>query len=365
VTDISEQSRAEAVARLPVGQVQTVRGPIDPSDLGVVLPHEHLLVDISSYFVEPDEAGREAAYAPLTIENLGQVRRNNFILRDNLTLDDRDLIAEEVRAFKAAGGGTIVELSNEGLGRDPQGLVEVSQATGVHVVMGCGYYVAVSYDSPVEDASVEDIAAGIVDDIAVGVGEEGIRAGIIGELGCSEPLEPNEIKVLEAAALAQRRTGAAINIHPSPFSDGSALEAVDILRDAGADLERVVVSHCDQWKYSLDTRRKMAEAGCYIEHDSLGFQADMEFSFGEWRDLYSDAQRLNDILRLISEGYVDRLLISQDICMKHRLRAYGGWGYDHILTNLKPPMLAKGFTEEHLHTMMVENPRRILTLVSH
>ncbi len=106
---------------------------------------------------------------------------------------------------------------------------------------------------------------------------------------------------------------------------------------------------------------KIADAGCYIEHDNLGFGADVEFSFGKWRDLPSDTQRLDDIKTLIDEGYRDRLLISHDICLKHRLRSYGGWGYAHLLENLVPVMRAKGFSDNDLRALMIDNPKRMLT----
>lgn len=348
-----------------VGKAQTVLGPVDPESLGVVLPHEHLFCDLRAYFTEPETADKKAiAYEPVSLDNLYWVRRNYFTNRDNLLLDDAELAAREAFIFKRAGGATIVDMSNTGLARDPRGLVEVARKTGLNIIMGCGYYIAVSHPAEAQRKSTEQIADEMTTDVLAGVDGTGIRAGIIGELGCSDPLEPDERKVLEAGALAQRRTGAALNIHPSPFSDRLALEIVDILGNAGADLRRVVISHCDQWCYNLDTRRRLADAGCYIEHDTLGFQADMEFSFGQWRDLPSDAQRLNDIKELIDRGYLDRLLISGDICTKHRLRSRGGWGYAHILENLVPVMRAKGFSEEDLQALMVDNPRRVLTFAA-
>ena len=347
-----------------VGAVQTVLGSVDPDSLGVVLPHEHLLCDLSAYFLEPSEPGKKAAaYEPVSLNNLFRVRRDYFENKDNLDLGDVILATEEAREFKQAGGGTIVELSNVGLGRDPAGLVQIARATGLNLVMGCGYYIGVSHPADVARKTVRQIAEEMIRDVLVGVADSGIRSGIIGEIGCSDPLEAGERKVLQAAALAQRCTGAALNVHPSPFNDGLALEIVGILGEAGADLDRVVFSHCDQWCYSLETRRRIADAGCYIEHDTLGFQADMEFSFGKWRDLPSDAQRLNDIKRLIDDGYLGRLLISHDNCTKHRLRSFGGWGYAHILENLLPVMYSKGFTEEHVHTLTIENPRDVLTFV--
>ena len=343
------------------GKVQTVLGLVDPESLGITLPHEHLLCDLAAYFMEPAEAGRKGiAYQLVSLENLGWIRRQYFKNRDNLQFYDKDLAVKEALLFKYAGGNTIVEVSDIGLGRDPQGLAYIARATGLNIIMGSGYYIGQTHPTELANKTVEAIAEDIVQDIIVGVGDSGIRSGIIGEIGCSAPLMETERKVLQAAAIAQQHTGAAINVHPSPFSDDLTLEIVKILRDAGADLNHTVISHVDQWGYSLSTRRKIADAGCYIEHDCFGFQADFEFSFGKWRNLPSDAQRVDDVKKLIDNGYLNHLLLSSDNCTKYRLVAYGGWGYAHIIENILPFMRAKGITNEQIHTMLVENPKRFL-----
>jgi phosphotriesterase-related protein len=349
----------------PAGKVQTVLGLVDPESLGITLPHEHLLCDLSSYFIEPTEASRKGlAYQPVTLENLSWIRRQYFKNKDNLQFNDKNLAIKEALLFKYAGGKTIVDLSNIGLGRDPQGLAYIARATGLNIIMGSGYYIGQTHPPELAHKSAEAIAEDIMQDIIVGVGDSGVASGIIGEIGCSDPLEKNERKVLQAAAIAQQRTGAAINVHPSPFSDNLVLETVKILRDAGADLNHTVISHVDQWGYSPTTRRKIVDAGCYIEYDCFGFQADFEFSFGEWRTLPSDAQRVDDIKKLIDDGYLNRLLLSSDNCTKYRLVAYGGWGYAHILENILPFMNAKGISDEQIHTMLVENPKRVLQFTS-
>lgn len=347
------------------GKIQTVSGSIEPSAAGVTLPHEHLLCDLSTYFVEPlKPEDRDLAEEPVSPENLFWVRRHFFENRDNLTLTDEQLMIAEALRFRHAGGGTVVDLSNIGLARDPAGLARIAAATGLNIVMGSGYYVGASHPSELHEQTVDEIAADIVEEVTVGVDGTGVRAGIIGEIGCSTPLEPTEAKVLRAAVIAQQRTGAAINVHPSPFSDELALEILSILRDAGATLDRVVFSHVDQWQLSPGTLRTLAEAGCYLEHDTFGFGVDIERSFGTWRYLPSDPQRLESVKRLIGEGYGEKVLISHDVCTKVRLTAYGGTGYAHILENVVPMMLSNGFDDDSLNTVMVDNPRRILTFVA-
>ena len=227
--------------------------------------------------------------------------------------------------------------------------------------MGCGYYIGVSHPPKLVTKTESEIAGKIVRDVIMGVDNTGVRAGIIGEIGCTI-LDEGERKVLRAAAIAQRQTGAPLCIHPSP-SDDLALEIIKILGDAGADLSRTIICHNDLWCYNLNTRRKLADAGCYIEHDTFG-QLFSPFLIGDYlMEFPSDVQRINDIIQLIDDGYLSQILIAQDHCFKDSLTTYGGLGYAHILNNLLPIMRAKGVSDEQIYTLLVENPKRILQFV--
>ncbi|MFC1938763.1 phosphotriesterase [Chloroflexota bacterium] len=347
------------------GKAQTVLGIIDPDSLGVTLPHEHLLTDVSVvYFIEPDVASeRELVHKPVSLEILWWLRQHYFSNLDDMRFTDEDLAIKDALLYKWAGGSTIVELSNVGLYRDPLGLARISRATGLNIIMGSGYYVWTTHPPELASMTDEKIAEEIIRDIVVGVGNTGIRAGIIGEIGCSEPLHDDERKVLRAAAIAQRRTGAAINVHPS-LSDSFALEIMQILSDKGADLSRTVFSHCDQTGYSQATQRKLMDAGCYLEHDAFGWEEMSPPVRGNIIDMPNDTKRINDIIQLIDDGYLNNILISGDHCFKHRLTAYGGYGYAHIIRDVTPMMLAKGISNEQIHTLMVENTKRMLTFVA-
>ena len=204
----------------------------------------------------------------------------------------------------------------------------------------------------------------------VGVGDTGVRAGIIGEIGCSAPapLADSERKVLRASATAQRRTGAALNIHP-PFSDDLVLEVIEILDDAGADLSRTVISHVDgSFFFSPATCRKIADAGCYIEFDTFGCPI-VPITTTEMRltgrqgllGRRSEVERINEIKCFIDEGYLNHILISQDVARKIHLVTYGGYGYAHILREVVPWMRQAGISDEQIHTLLVENPKRVLS----
>jgi phosphotriesterase-related protein len=344
------------------GKIQTVLGLIEPEELGVTLPHEHIVCDGSSWFVEPSEATTRAmAYHPVTLDILWWLRYHLFQnLNDVQLLDEQEAI-DEVLRFKYAGGNSIVEFSNIGLGRDPMALARISRATGLNVIMGSGYYIAASHGPDMDDKTEDEITEEIVRDITEGVGDTKIRAGIIGEIGSSWPITKNELKSLRAAAHAQKATGAALNVHPGQNED-ACMELVRILDNAGADLNRTVLDHIDRAVRDPQNRIQLAKMGCYLEYDLFGREGYYPL---EQRviDLPNDAMRINEIIQLIDEGYLNQILISQDIWNKTQCCRYGGWGYAHILRDTLPVMRAKGISEEIIHTIMVENPKRLLPFV--
>jgi len=348
------------------GKVQTVLGVIDADDLGITLPHEHLLVDLSVYFTEPEEARfKRLAHEPVSFENHSWIQHHTYNSLDNLRLLDEEEIIGELMPFKNEGGSTVVSLSNVGLARDPLGLVNISRATGLNVVMGSGYYISQSQGPEYERKTKEEIAEEINADIEVGVDNTGIRAGIIGELGCTWPLKESERKVLLAGVIAQKRTGATINVHQVSAGPNDAMEIIKILDDAGADLSRVVIDHIDLTVLPLSYRLELAKTGCYLEYDIFGyptFAPPSPFGGGSViRNRPCDRERIEQITELIDAGYLNQILISQDICMKHLMLRYGGHGFAHILCNIVPQMLVRGITREQIHTMMVENPKHVLS----
>jgi phosphotriesterase-related protein len=337
---------------------------ISADSLGITLTHEHLLWDMGAWRLECSEAGeRGRSYQSLTLENLGWSLANRFKNVDDMRLLDESTAIKEALLYKIAGGGTIAEVSSIGLSRDPFGLARIARATSLNIVMGSAYYIGTSHSPELKRMSVEEIAETIVREFEDGVGDTGVRPGIIGEIGCSFPLEESEIRVLQAGALAQRRTGAPLYIHPS-FDDDTVLRIVEIVKDASADLSRTIICHNDLFGFSLQTRLKMARNGCYLEYDNFGHLAYPHFLSGRLVYLVSDLERLNGISELINEGFIDQILISHDICFKDCLTAYGGYGYAHIINNLLPIMRIKGFTQEQINKIIVENPKKALQFVS-
>ena len=341
------------------GKVHTVLGPVSPEDVGPTTTHEHLLIDFTCMFTPPTEASeRFKAYEPVTMENLGWVGYNPFRNLDNLELLDEDVAASEALLFKIAGGGTIVEATTIGIGRDPLALARIARATGLNIVMGAGYYVDMVHPDDMDSRTEQRLAEEIVADITTGVGDTGVRAGIIGELGCSWPLTENERKVLRAGARAQRETGAAILIHPGR-NEAAPFEILDVLAGAGADISRVIMGHLERTIYDEQTLLRLAEKGCYLEYDIFGWESSY-YPFTE-HDMITDATRLGYVKLLVDEGYGDRVLTAHDVFGKHRLVKYGGTGYAHILENIVPRMPEKGISQGEINAILIHNPARILT----
>lgn len=350
------------------GKVQTVLGTIEPEDLGVTLTHEHFLIDLSTRFIEPvPNSERMLSRQPVTLENLGWVHYHPMSNIDNLQLLDEQVAISEGLRYKYAGGNSVVDMTNIGLGRDPLALARISRATGLNLIMGSGYYSYQTWPSGIK-LSEEMITEEIVRDITIGVGNTGICAGIIGEIGTEWPIRDEEKMSLRAAAHAQKETGAPVNIHPGNSPD-CPFEIIEVLAKAGADISRVVISHVDARIFDHNTRVKLAKTGCYLEYDCFSFegwyQRRMVLSEANLKkcDVPNDAGRLNEIMALIDEGFLNQILISHDHCLKYRLWHYGGPGYAHILENVVPLMREKGMSEEQINALLIENPKRLLQFV--
>lgn len=340
--------------------VMTVLGPIKPEEMGITLSHEHLVMNFKAIYKEPKVAtDYKKANEPVLLSNLDWVRKHRFSNLDNLMLLDEDIAIKEALFFKWEGGDTIVEVSNRNHGRDPRALARISRATGINVVMGGGYYWEPSWTDEDRRKTEDDFYQEFIKEILEGVGNSGIRIGIMGEIGCSWPLKEGEIRVLRAAGRAQHDTGVPINIHPG-WSSESPMEILAILANAGADLNHVVMSHVDRTLLSHESRCEVARTGCYLEYDAIGREGyfDLEFVV----DIPNDNYRANEIIKLIEAGFLNKILLSSDICTKDMYCSYGGHGYGHILRYFVPLLRQKGLTDKEIETILIDNPRNMLTI---
>lgn len=341
------------------GQAQTVLGPVPATALGITLPHEHLLIDFAVMFREPAGASEKGlAYQPVRLGNLGWVRQHFNANLDNLRLLDEDVARDEAWLFRRAGGQTFVDATNRSLGRDPAALARVARATGLHIVMGSGYYVAAAHPPDMDRRSVDDLAREIVRDVTVGAGDTGIRAGLIGELGCTWPWTENEKKVVRAGVIAQRETGAPLMIHPGRHESAPA-EILDLVRKEGGDLSRTIMCHIDRTMAEVERVLDLAATGVYLEYDLFGLE-NSYYPYNPDFDMPNDGGRMRHVLKLIAAGRGRQVLLSHDIAYKTSLTRWGGYGYHHLLVNVVPRLRRKGLDQAALDTLLVENPARIM-----
>lgn len=300
------------------GRVMTVRGPVDPEQLGNTLSHDHLIVD-------------------------GWGLRQLY----DAILDDEAIAIEEMKRFRAAGGGTVCDPTNIGLGRDPAALQRISEASDVHVLMGAAWYREMVYPSYIVEEMPDELADRIVAEFADGVDGSGIRPGFIGEIGTERGhITPAVERVFRASARAHLRTGAPIMTHTTHWGE-LALEQLDLLAEEGVDPAHVVISHLGD-RRGIHWWLPIAERGAWMDIDNLAFvggYAPLEF-------------RADNVAELCAEGLVDQIMLSNDICELGQLAAYGGVGYANVIENFLPLLRSRGVSEEHIQQMTVSNPAR-------
>jgi phosphotriesterase-related protein len=341
----------------PPSQVaMTVLGPVPIQELGITSCHEHLWMDASRLLAVHGyrASDRESAWDS---QLAAEARWNPGVHADNYRLTDVDVAVAELRPFIAAGGRTVVELTPPSLGRAPDRVRDIAAEAGIHVIQGTGQYLGPTHEPWVGEASEADIATRLIAEATTGIGQTGIRAGIYGEIGTSDPMQPEERRVLRAVAAAANETGLAVSIHVHPWSEeGPAV--LDELAEAGASLDRVILGHLTTAIDRADELRAMADRGAVLGFDLFGFDHSL-LGPGRWPP--SDHDVASTIVDLVRDGYGDRIVLGQDIGVRTRLRRWGGWGYAHLLEHVVPLLRDLGATQPDLDRMLITTPARLLT----
>lgn len=305
-------------------QIQTVLGPVQPDTLGTTMMHEHTFCDLWEW---------------------GGRREYNGII------DDEELLAEELAVYRRAGGSAVVDVTPEGIGRNPAGLRRLAAATGLHIVMGCGWYRERVYPALVHELDTNQLADRLVREFVDGVDGTDVRPGVIGELGTERfRITPVEERVFRAAARAQRAVGATISTHTTHFGD-LALDQVALLRGEGVPPERIIIGHLGERRNARDVLA-IAATGVFVQIDHVGRPA----SAGT----QPEEQRARNVVEVVRAGHLDQVLLSMDICANSQLHWNGGHGYDYLLTTFVPLLHQAGLAEAEVRTLLIDNPRRAL-----
>jgi len=325
-----QTSSQAASGKVVAPAVMTVRGPVDAAALGFGLTHEHLRIDLITIFP-------------------------TAMLAFDFLLIDEELITDEVRKFIEAVGADwpgapwIVDVTTDRrMGRDPATLRRVSESLDLHIVMGCGRYREPWFEPEFGQLTTRQLADQLTTEIEQGVGDTGIRPGIIGELGADRDfVSPAEERVLRAAAVAHQRTGLPITLHARFGRVG--LAQLDILEDAGVRPGRIIVGHTDT-DPDLDYHEAIARRGAWVQYDTIRGRVPLVVE-----------RRLRYVLEARRRGFLSQLLLSHDVCALSMLRAYGGTGYDFLPSTFVGLLRDEGLSEEELIQLFVLDPRQAMT----
>jgi len=313
---------------VPEGHVITVSGPRPAAGLGVIDAHDHLFLD------SPALKGQ--------------------------AFSDVDRAIEEVRDGLASGIGTIVEMTPIGLGRRPDGMRAVADATGAKVIAASGYHRDAHYPEGhwVYRASVEMLAARISTDLTEGMHPadwldpslplDAARAGAIKGGASYHHISRGERRRLEAVAGASAATGTAILVHSEVGT--AAHEIVDLLEAAGARPDRIALAHLDR-NPDAELHAEIAARGVTLEYDTIG------------RTKYHPDSTVLDLIEAVAAaGHLDRIILGLDLGRRDYLRAYdGGPGLRYLMTTFAP-RLRRRLGEDAARRILETNPARLFTV---
>ncbi|MGW7595623.1 phosphotriesterase family protein [Streptomyces rubiginosohelvolus] len=251
--------------------VTTVTGPVPNTGLGLTLTHEHLRNDVRKAVTTPaDPRLGHLRDARTTPELAWLLREQPYACLDHCVLDDTEGMLADLRAFAAGGGGTIVDVTPGGLGRDPAALRAFSEDGGVRVVMGSGWYLEPYHPRPLSPSDERGLAVALLAEFTEGADGTGIRPGVIGEIGVSPRFTEGEHTALRAAARTQRETGVPLYVH-LPGWQRRAHEVLDlVLGEYGVAPGAVVLCHMDPSHADPDYQRSVADRGVWLEFDMIG-----------------------------------------------------------------------------------------------
>jgi len=314
--------------------IETVRGPVDTSHLGRVLMHEHVFV------LSPDIM-------------------NNY----DTGWDEEVRVADAIdrfKALKAKGISTVVDLTVVGLGRyipriqrvNAEVDINIIVATGVYTYMDAPFYFhfrgpGLMFDGP------EPMIEMFVKDVEEGIGDTGVKAGML-KCATDEPgVTAGVERVLRAVAKAHRATGVPISTHTHAVTH-RGLEQQDIFDQEGVDLTQVVIGHCGDTT-ELDYLKEVMTRGSFIGMDRFGIDPILSFE-----------DRVNTVAVLCEQGFANQMVLSHDAACfndwlpEERLSELAPkWSYEHIADEVLPALKQRGVTDEQIDQMFIDNPRRI------
>lgn len=295
--------------------LHTTLGPRRADELGMILPHEHVFVDLRT----PDQPGYAEADPADVVRLMGP----------------------QIAAIKARGVTALVECSTGGVGLRVDIDLAVSRATGLPIVVATGNYREPWIPEWVRGASEAELEAWMRRELTVGVGDTGVRAAWIKLSAGDDGITPLEARILRAAARASAATGAVIGSHT--IRGRVVMDQLDIIEAEGGRADRFISIHTQEEKdFGLNVA--VAARGAFIEYDHVGRAPDEEVA--------------GLILRALDAGLAGQLLISHDLGWYDPARPGGGVPrpYTHLSDVMLPLLAARGVPEATLRQLTVDNP---------
>ncbi|SDG83380.1 phosphotriesterase family protein [Klenkia brasiliensis] len=333
--------------------VRTVTGDVDSADLGLVLPHEHLANDVSVAFrPSPDPRLRDLLDAPVSADLAWLLADHPYENADNCRLDDDAAMAADLHRFAGVGGRTVVDLTPPGIGRAPGRLRALSEATGVQVVMGSGWYLQATHPPHLATSTADRLAAELVAEFTSG---HDVRPGVIGEIGVSPAFTDDERTALRAACRAQREVGVPLFVH-LPGWQRCAHEVLDVVVGSeGVDPGAVVLCHMDPSGADRDYQLAVADRGAVLEFDMVG----MPFDYPGEGQSPSPTESAAAVAALVAAGHGDRVLLSHDLFLKAMLARHGGNGLAYVPVVFADRLRRSGLDDDAVTALMTANPRAL------
>ncbi|MGH3440116.1 MAG: phosphotriesterase family protein [Sciscionella sp.] len=313
--------------------VQTVRGPVATDELGAVLMHEHVFV-------------------------LGEEIRQNY----PSYWDEQARVADAVvklTELRSRGISTIVDPTVIGLGRYLPRIQRINEQVDINIIAATGIYTY--HDLPFQFhyqgpgtmfEAREPMVDLFVTDLTEGIAGTGVKAAF---LKCAievDGMTAGVERVMRAVAQAHVRTGAPITVHTSVHNQ-SGLLAQRLFAEEGVDLTKVVIGHSGDTN-DLDYLCGLADAGSLLGMDRFGLDVLLPFS-----------ERVDTVAELARRGYTEKVVLSHDAsCFidwfsgEQQEQMAPNWHYTHISDDVLPALRERGVTEQQIHTMLVDNPRR-------
>jgi phosphotriesterase-related protein len=331
--------------------IRTILKDYDPQELGggATLFHEHMSLapDFLPRWVQfAAETAAANGEAPAGGRGRGGAGRGGAQPAPGSTpffMQDLDLMSEELTTAKREGIACMVDGGHPDMGRDINFLRQLSMKSGMPIVAGGGFYTQPFYPKEMTAMSEEQIVQALVKQV------ETDPIGVFGEIGSWDYITADERKVFRAIGRAHVATNVPIFTHTG-IPGKSALEQLDLLEDAGVKPNRIVIGHLGNLvDPKAAVQKAICRRGAFVGFDRQGGPG--------------DDQQVPMVMALIEAGFAENLMFSADASSANQMKRFNGQGYGKTFTVFVPKVKAAGASDDVLHTIMVDNPRRFLAFV--